>query len=236
MRILHIWNTAGVASILAKFMDRLYNTRSLVITRKLFDPFGVTTYGETWNCGALLFKVKTLIKARRFDIIHVHAVDRIVPRLKALYKKPIILHYHGSDIRGKWRERKKYWKFADIILVSTEDLLENAPPDVIYLPNPVDIDIFFKFSRYRRDRSALYIVKHQEGESVEWAEETARTYNLNLYIHDRVLQPIPYLKLPIVLNLFEYYIDHNYIRSLSKTALEALACGCRVIRWDRKNH
>jgi len=57
---------------------------------------------------------------------------------------------------------------------------------------------------------------------------------LKLEIVDRVRQPIPYMRLPTFLNSFEYYIDRNYIPSLSKTALEALACGVKVIRWDGK--
>lgn len=43
MRILHVWNTAGVASVIAKFMDRLLGTKSLVVHRRAFDLFSVTT-------------------------------------------------------------------------------------------------------------------------------------------------------------------------------------------------
>ena len=37
MKVLHIWNTSGVASIIAKFMDKLFDTKSLVVHRKAFD-------------------------------------------------------------------------------------------------------------------------------------------------------------------------------------------------------
>ena len=33
LRVLHIWNTAGVASVIAKYMDRILGTRSLVVYR-----------------------------------------------------------------------------------------------------------------------------------------------------------------------------------------------------------
>lgn len=35
-----------------------------------------------------------------------------------------------------------------------------------------------------------------------------------------------------MLNRYEYCIDRTSPESLSKTALEALACGLKVIRWD----
>jgi hypothetical protein len=64
------------------------------------------------------------------------------------------------------------------------------------------------------------------------AKKVAKRLGLKLYVIDRKANPIPYAKLPRFLNMFEYYIDRNYIHSLSKTALEALACGLKVVRWD----
>lgn len=107
MKILRIWNTAGVASIIAKFMDRLLGTKSLVVHRRALDPFGVTTYGELWDCSVKMFALKCILLARKFDIIHIHSFDELIPYLKILYpNKPIILHYHGTDIRGKRLQRK----------------------------------------------------------------------------------------------------------------------------------
>ena len=230
MKILHVWNTAGVASLIAKFMDRLYQTESEVIMRKKFDKFGLTTYGECWDCRGKVFIVKALWKARRYDIIHVHALDEIVPLLKLLYpKKPVVLHYHGTDIRGKAKERYRYYRKADFIIVSTPDLLETLP-DATYIPNPVDTELFWQLSRHD-DNSAVYIIKHQPGEEIEWAKKMAEKYELNLSLRDRVKNPVPYLELSEFLNQFSYYIDRNYIKSLSKTALEALACGLKVINW-----
>ena len=57
----------------------------------------------------------------------------------------------------------------------------------------------------------------------------AETYGLNLSFRDRVANPVPYLKSSKFLNEFSYYIDRGYVKSLSKTALEVLACGLNVI-------
>ena len=42
---------------------------------------------------------------------------------------------------------------------------------------------------------------------------------------------IPYRDMPKILSNYEYFFDRFNISSLSKTALEALACGCKVIGW-----
>lgn len=230
-----MWNTAGVASTIAKYQHEILGWDSWVITRKKFDPYGLTVYGEALDCGIIQYLLRVLWKARKYDLLHVHSLDKIVPMLKRLYpSKPVILHYHGSDIRGRWREKKNYWHYADLIIVSTPDLLLDAPQEAIYLPNPVDIELFKPNPSLRKRGTALYIVKHQSNENLEWPKKVAEKYNLKLQIIDRKKTPIPYKKLPNILNRFEYYIDRNYIPSLSKTALEALACGLKVINWEER--
>jgi len=175
VKVLHIWNPAGVASILAKYQSKILNWKTWVITRKYYDRYNVTIYGEAIKCRAFTFKIKALIKALSFNIIHIHAFDEFIPLLKRLYpSKKIVLHYHGSDIRGKWKERERFWKKADSILVSTPDLLEDAPQHVIYLPNPVDTELFKPMPKLRELRTALYFIKHQQGENIKWAIEVAK--------------------------------------------------------------
>ena len=60
-------------------------------------------------------------------------------------------------------------------------------------------------------------------------EAHVRRYGLSV---DLLGHGIPYGEIPKVLNRYEYYIDRMSPKSLSKTALEALACGLKVIRWD----
>lgn len=238
LKILHVWNTAGVASIIAKYMDRLYGTESLVIHRAAFDPYGFTTYGELWNCGAKSFALKSLLIAKNYDIVHVHYFDRIVPYLRFLYpKKPIILQYWGDDIRGKWPLRRKYWEKADVVVYSAPELLgEGAPESAIYIPCPVDTEIFYPRPIKPKPRSAFHISYNADDIAREYAER----YNLELTIYDRKRNgPISHLKLPEILCQYEYYIDvkrsfGKLIQSIGKTGREALACGLKVITWEGK--
>ena len=237
MKVLHIWNPASIASTIAKYQAKLLGWNTWVIARRAIDKYCLTVYGELLDCGSREFATIALLKARKYDIIHVHMLDKLIPILKIVYPwKKIILHYHGSDIRGKWRQKQKYWRRADLIIVSTPDLLEGAPENTHYLPNPVDTELFKPKPELRSPGTALFITssepKHQT--SQQWAINVARKLNLKLDIVNREKTIIPYRKLPLLLNRYEYFIDHRWVPALSKTALEALACGLKVVRWDEK--
>jgi len=247
LRILHIWNTAGMASIIAKYMDRLFDTKSLVIHRAAFDPYGLTTYGELWSCGAKQFVIKSLLIARHFDIIHVYYLDKIVPYLRLLYpRKPIILHYCGDDIRDKWHIKRKYWEKADAVLYATPDLCEGAPEHAIYVPCPVDTEVFHPRPIRPKPKSAFHLSYNADDLAIEYA----RKYGLELTIYSRERSgAIPHIKLPEILCQYEYYIDvkrslGKLLRATSKLGYEALACGLKVITWEgniikglpRENH
>jgi len=240
LRIFHIFNTAGVASVIAKYMDRLFKTKSKVVTRKIFDKFGLTTYGETWTCGSNeVFALRCLWHAKDYDIIHIHAdFDKIIPFLKILYpQKAIVMHYHSSAIRDKWVSNKKYWNKADLVLYSTKDILGKETPDhAIHLTNPVDTDLFHPLPISPKPKTAFHFSYSADDLAIKYARE----HGLRLTIHDRKTSPIPHILLPRVLCRYEYYIDvkrnakGRIARDISKTGLEALACGLKVITWNGK--
>jgi glycosyltransferase involved in cell wall biosynthesis len=234
MRVLNIWDTAGIASILAKYIHKLYNVETKVITRASSNPFNIPIYGDTHTGSAKKFVLKSILLARKYDIIHVHDLDIVIPILK-LYRKPIIIHYHGTSIRNRWKERVKFWSKANTIIVSSKDLLEGAPNDTIYLPNPVDTE-FFSYKGSRVNGTAFHISYYADEE----AKSIAKEFNLTLTIHDRRKDPINYLDMPYILSKYEYYIDikrerqdSKILEASSKTALEALACNCKVITWNK---
>lgn len=230
-RILHIWNTAGVASVIAKFTDRQFQTRSTVITRKAVDRVGLTTYGRAYDDGAAVFFLRALLMARAADVVHVHSLDKVVPWVKRLYGKPVVMHYHGTDIEGRWAEKKTRWETADYLAVSTPNLLEGAPSSAVYVPNPVDTDIFKPGGGGRDPKSA---VSFRYGMDAE-AEEIAKVLGLSLTWLDR--WGVRHDEMPGVLSKFAYYIDMRRppgrveARSVGKAALEALAAGCKVVDW-----
>jgi len=237
LKILHIWDTAGVASVLSKYLRKSYDVKSMVVNIKRLDPYGLTAfYGGRYYEATACTTIRFLMKGLTYDIIHVHSAYRFVKYFKRLYpNKRVVMHFHGEDVRlAGWKNLKEILKKANLVLVSTQDMLDGAPSNVFWLPNPIDMEHFKPMPSLRNIGTAVFFVKHQRGEVVDWSKNIAKQFNLKLHLHDRKVNPVPYRQLPSFLNKFEYYIDQNWIPSLSKTALEALACGCKVIRWDGK--
>ena len=228
---MHIWDVSGVANTVAKFMDRTCGTQSKVIVRKKFDRFGFNTQGEVVTGGALKFAAKCLAQARRYDLVHVHSWDAIIPWLKRLYDKPVVFTNHSLLISKTWDSRLGNLKKADAITVVTESFTKSRS---VYIPNPVDTDLFQDLHRH-----ATGTAVHREYSATQEAEALARGRGLKLTVIPRA-QPVRHSELSALLNQYEYFVDVRRIPALSpdifpevsKMALEALACGCKVISWD----
>jgi len=229
LRVLHIWDVANVASIVARTMDSIYGTRSLVITRRAFTFYDFPVYGRVLDAGPARFALTSILEARKYDIVHVHNFDRIVPYLKVLYDRPVVLTYHSLTISREWEKRRGRWSRADAVTVSTPNL---AREDVSLIPNPVDTSLFRPSGVHERG-TALYLSYNAEEE----ARSLAGKFGLKLTV---VQRGVKHSEMPALLSRFEYFIDvkrspnvsPELIRATSKTALEALATGTKVITWD----
>jgi hypothetical protein len=116
--------------------------------------------------------------------------------------------------------------------VSTKELTKDVP-NSIWIPNPVDTDLFRKQKSLPKDKALFF---HNYYESSGHATFMAAQNNWSLTILDRSKQkhPISYETMPRFLSSFEILIDRQSIPSLSKTALEVLAVGLKAVRWDGK--
>ena len=244
MRILHVWDVAGVALVISKYLKK-FNIQSEVILRKNSDKYGIcNVYSRDIKihfCSSLKdFYLKVLKFSKKYHIIHVHSLDKIIPILRGLYPiKKIVLHYHGSDIRGKSRclRKRVYMWFSSTIFVSTNDLLQHVP-NACYLPNPIDMEFFSPNRSLKNNRygKAVYFLKYPDTEKeLRVAKKIAEEKNLKLTVINICRgEYVPYHSLPDFLSNFEFFIDQVTIPSLSKTALEALSLGLKVIRWDKR--
>jgi hypothetical protein len=165
-----------------------------------------------------------------YDVIHVHSFDKCVPLLSRV--APVVLHYHGSDIRGRWSSRERYWKHAERIIVSTRNILEGAPPIADYLPNPIDTEMFKPLPVEHVD-AALHI----DYGAVDIAERIAGDHGLRLVV---VKKGIVYAEMPLLMNRYTHYVDakRDYAGRVlvgkstdtgSLVGLQALACGLTVL-------
>lgn len=130
MKIVHINNTAGVASVLARQQNNTGHTAEVfVFNSAAHRQFGGKKFNYHWPLSRWnFFKI-----IKEFDLWHYHypygSLKKNLEKRRNL--KPFLKHYHGDDIRGLVD--------TDFCLVSTPDLLKYVPNGK-WLPNPIDID------------------------------------------------------------------------------------------------
>jgi len=245
MNIYHIWNTAGVGSLIAEYTARYYNVNPHVTYMKKFDPFNLSSnskYTLMYDDNYKLYhldQIKTALK--NWSLFHVHSLHRYMLLLKFIKPgTPRVLHYHGTRIRGQWNKNKKWWTHANRIVVSTPDLLEGAPEDAIYIPNTYDDRIFYHdLNQIKLEGKALTVSHEADSE----AQELANQYGLELDIHNRAENPLSHTEFAELIKRYSYYIDikrqlppnrAEILPALSLTGIEALAAGCKVINYEGK--
>jgi glycosyltransferase involved in cell wall biosynthesis len=276
MYILHVGDQAGVACILAKYQQRLQGHEAKVITVRNYDKYGINAFYNEYTLNVALeeFAEKCIEKAKQADILHIHGGIDILLKLRQKFgrSKKIILHYHGTDIRGLRKQKLPHrsqlsdlaiksiimyrrlrdkvlsrkqvhaeaQKMADKVIVSTPDLLQLVAKGV-HLPNPIDTDHFKPDPKKNGLKEALTI--DTEVTDIQWALDYCKRNNivLDIEVYDRMKNPIMYNAMPDFLRRYKIYIDIRYVnkttlQNLSKTALEALACGLKVLDYQLQYH
>jgi len=241
LRILHVWDQASTASVIAKWQRKIGH-ETLVIKNQKHDALGSTSYyGGKLIKNKYIFVLKSVLAARNYDVIHLHDAWFMVVPLRLLYpKKRIIMHYHGSIIRQELKEkiRHKNEKLVDVILVSTPDLLEyDYEKQPYYVPNPVDTDLFKPQKRVLNNKCFVSLKKDNDKEQFKKLManqdvELDMQENKNGYVGS-----IQYKNFPDKLAQYEYYADipiqdGKIIKAHSVCGLQSLAMGLKVINYN----
>lgn len=234
MKILFVWEVAGVASILAKYMRRKGHDCTVVGSRP-YDSFGfLDSYNEiSYPVAGPEFDsyVMNRVFLNKYDIVHVNSAGPLAYRIKRKHPEvKVFLEYHGSDARLTPKEdRAIHESILDGVIFSTPDLKEYMNPGAQYLPLIVDTE---HFPLTEHSKGALFIKPYdQEVPDIE-------PYTFHIIERDRT--PFAYELMPELFRLFSIYIDIRIDKSvglitpLSKTALEALSTGMSVLRADGK--
>ena len=230
MKILHVTNVAGVASLLVEGLRKRGIEADLVVRRPSYVGFPHETVLDVpWP----VFWLRILKLNQGYDVTHIHSLAYWITLnihifvLRASRTK-LLIHLHGTELRSSHNKpsTKAALQICDKVLVSTPDLLSYYPKTT-WLPNPID-PVFKPLKNPRRCGKALYFRKWYEPEMEKTVRMKCDKMGLELTIPSKL---IPHHEMPIFLNQFEMFFDRFSIPSLSKTALEALACGCKVISW-----
>lgn len=275
MHILHVWDQAGVAYTLAKYQQQLQGHEAKVIMIGDHNKYGLIEFYKQYILNVALeeFTEKCIEKAKSADIIHIHSRIDILLKLRKKFgrSKKIILHYHGTDIRGLKKQKLPHrsqisdlairsimmyrglrdkvlfrkrmhinaQRMADTVIVSTPDLLQLVAKG-IYLSNPVDTDHFKPDSLLKNEQKEALTID-TEVTDIQWVLDYCKMHNisLNIEVYNRIKAPIIYKDMPDFLRRYKIYVDIRYVdktilQNLSKTALEALACGLKVLDYQLK--
>src|SRR5687768_12092887 len=80
------------------------NIESKVLSSNKIDKYGILKFYEDYVdiVDRSNFVEYCLSEAKSADIIHIHSDERLVIKIRKAYgnSKKIVLHYHGTDIRG----------------------------------------------------------------------------------------------------------------------------------------
>jgi hypothetical protein len=265
MRILHILDAAGVACIYSKY-QRMRGYDAMVIWNKdVADKYGIYDFYKDYLINVTFeeFTQTCLREAVNVDVIHVHGYIDILFELRKKFErqKKIILHYHGTDIRGlkkqmlphrsllsdtaiklKMLYRKKIGhvraqKLADAVCVSTPDLLPLVS-NGIHIPIPIDTEHFSPNGNPNVELKEAFTI-NSEVTNIQRALDLCKKNKINLDIEviDRTKNPILYSSIPDFIRQYRTYVDIRYVNdivleNLSSTALQSLACGLSVVDYN----
>jgi hypothetical protein len=137
----------------------------------------------------------------------------------------------------KKRIHSKAQRLADVVIVSTPDLLPLVSK-AIYLPNPIDTDHFSPNKSSSRPERAQALTMDTEATDIQLTLSYCKRHNvkLDIDVYNRIKDPIMYGDMPAFLKKYGLYVDVRYVdgkilENLSKTALESLACGLDVLNY-----
>jgi hypothetical protein len=241
VKVLYLWNTAGVFTPIAEYLiDNGGDAK--ILSRYEFDIYHHTqdsraAYMVNTPLDYYLAGMKLVLKYRP-DIIHINGSLKMLPLARILaWRTPIVFTYHGSDVRNPTgKPHKEVVELSDHITVTTSDLEQYGH----YIERPLDSRFYYRGGR-RSDTALMFYKRHfyvdRREAARQWAEK--RDIELTILDENNPIFPLPFHEMPKLLSQFEYYLDwkgqKEELYALSKTALEALACGCKVVHDSAVN-
>jgi hypothetical protein len=230
IKVLYLWNTAGTHSPVASWLlEHGHDAR--IIMHSAYDKFGNTKISD----GAVMvdsrrdFYLSAIKIILEFRPTHIHVNGNIpalvLARLLAP-TTPIVLQYHGNEVRFRHKVHPEA-SLADKVIVSTPDLERFGE----WFDRPIESMFYYRGGRKKGSAIMFYASYFPDKRSM--AREWSKKHNVELRILDRDKEGgIPFEQLPAFLSRYEFFLDFKGIpdaKTCSKMAIEAMACGCRVV-------
>lgn len=237
MKILHIWEWAGIGSILSHYLRKLGHTSDVVKTQ---DFFGFLSFYNQLKYMKVDFPECALKKVTEYDVIHIHAKELMPVMIRKLFpSKKIIFSWHGSEARAKNPNKAHMLvhQYCDKVFICTKDLAKYVGNDIEWLPNICDIEHFKKRENgfgaisVHNDKGKIYRAQKYLDEGKELFGEKCEVVNRSIIFK-------PYENMPEFLAQYRYYYDIKFDNEklnsqLSATAVQALSVGLIVKKWTQ---
>ena len=246
VNVLHILDMAGGSSIQSHFWKKFGYGKSWVLYHKKKNWINavVDYYNEVVPFTRVREIVKEALKRCKkndVDIVWVHQAEILVPIFKIFTKKKVVLSYQGSDINEPGRSRNPIRiicrSMADLIIYNQKDHLQKIITikkiRKEYVVNAVDTDLFYPIDMPKKGVVAFISDNLDREKTLKLLEKFE-----NLTIIDRTDGVISYNKMPEILSNYEMMVDLKVttfgllVPTLSKIALQSLACGLKVYTFE----
>jgi disulfide oxidoreductase YuzD len=236
MKILHVGDTAGMPVVLRGIDRKNGDESAIVVTcgNKLNYQVDFKFLLQGKNTGSIKNMLKYLCLGLKYNRVHFHKKTIFNGLDLLLYKllgKEIVIHYHGSDIRNK--QLPWYNNFADIIYVSTPDLLEFVP-GAKWLPNvAIDYELPFEERKMYVESEHKFRILHcptnPEIKGTKYIEAAIK-YLEPLYDFEYVtITGQPHEHILQAMAKCDLYIDQVLIGFYGVSAMECAAMGVPVM-------
>jgi len=238
LRVLIVRNPAGSTTPVAEWLEANGHSARIIETQAN-DPYNMTGRSHTARITkthrALYYALYEEIKNFKPTHIHVNASHHALAMSRLFAPlTPILFHYHGSELRNRciFAGLPEYWEIplAEKRIVSTPDLADYGECYDRIIPT------MFTYRGGRKKGTALLMyAEFFPKDTRPYAKQVAKALGLELTIINRSSPdfiPIHYEEMPELYSKFEFYFDFKACHALSKSSLEAMNCGCRVLHDD----
>jgi hypothetical protein len=242
-KILNVYNTAGWYFPIHKEMEKLSHTVDYAINTP--DQLGFMEYYCVDNKITVGERVETtrlelFDLTKNYDVIHVSSAMHHLTALRMKFpKKPMVLQFHGWEVRNHHRDAILSSRLADLVMVTTTDLIGHLPGcHAKYVPHPVDTKLFAP--RHLKEGAVCMYHPNQEKPAREYLKDVDGVDFQKLY-------QVNYKDVPDLLQNYDTYYDIKFDSdgkivydpdgdTMSRMAEEALSMGLTVIDAGFREH
>jgi hypothetical protein len=236
LRVLYVGNTAGAMTPVAEWLEA-QGHEARILELQYNDVYKLTSrspYAKMSDSPSEFARsIETAMVEMNPTHVHVNAYYSNLSIIRAFSPSvPVIMHYHGIEIRFRRRIHFTVRLFADKVIVSTPDLRKYG--EWFGCPIPKE----YHYCGGREPGTAVMFFGKvlplaNTDEKTRDAEKICERMHLKLtIINNQKGEYVPSSEMPDFLSKFEYLFDFKGLTHspiFSKTALEALSCGVKVI-------